>query len=121
MSDSTRARVAATVAAASRDQNVFSVYEYASGVHRSTSVYLGNGRVLGYDHSTSSYFFGYRGVSGNLEFFDSETAKRLQLKMNGNKFAGYDFHSGKHFSGTVHHGSVSLYDCDTGHHYSFGV
>ncbi len=120
MRDSTRARVAAIVGAASRDQNVSSVYEYASGRHRSTSVYIGNGRVSGYDHGTSSYFFGGSGGSGNLEFFDFETAKHVQLKMDGNNFDGYDHHSGKHFSGTVQGGSLSLYDHETGHHYSFG-
>ena len=121
MSDSTRARVAAIVAAASRDQDVFFVYDHVSGVHRNTSVYLGNGRVSGYDHGTSSYFFGYPGGSGNLDFFDLETTKHIRLKMTGNNFAGYDFHSGEHFSGTIDHSSVSLYDCDTGRHYSFRV
>ncbi len=121
MRDSTRARVAAIVGAASKDQNVSSVYEYASGRHRSTSVYIGNGRVSGYDHGTSSYFFGGSGGSGNLEFFDFETAKHVQLKMNGNNFYGYDHNSVKHFYGTIQAGSLSLYDHETGHHYSFGV
>ncbi len=121
MRDSTRARVAAVVGAASKDQNVCSVYEYASGRHRSTSVYIGNGRVSGYDHRTSSYFFGGNGGSGKLDFFDFETAQQVQLKMNGINFDGYDHHSGKHFSGTVHGGSLSLYDHETGHHYNFAV
>ena len=121
MRDSTRARVAAIVGAASKDQNISTVYDHASGRHRSTSVYIRNGRVSGYDYLTSSYFSGGSGGSGNLDFFDFETARQVQLKMNGNNFDGYDCHSGEHFSGTVHRGSVSLYDYETEHNYSFGV
>ena len=121
MKDSTRARVAAIVGAASSDQNVSSVYDHAAGRRRRTSVYIGNGRVSGYDCLTSSYFSGGSGGSGDLDFFDFETAKHVQLKITGNSFDGYDYHSGKHFSGTVCCGSVSLYDYETEHHYSFGV
>jgi hypothetical protein len=120
MKDSTRARVAAIVGAASKGQNVSSVYDYSSGGHRNTSVSINNGQVSGYDYTTSSHFSG-GGGSGNLDFYDYETSKHVQLKINGNNFEGYDYHSGKHFSGTVNNGAVSLYDYETGQHYNYSV
>ena len=120
MKDSTRARVAAIVGAASKGQSVSTVYDCSSGGHRNTSVSISNGQVSGYDHTTSSHFSG-GGGSGNLDFYDYETSKHVQLKMNGNNFDGYDYHAEKHFSGTVNGGSVTLYDYETGQHYSYSV
>ena len=119
MKDSARARVAAIVGAASKGKNISSVYDYSSGGHRNTSVSINGGQISGFDYTTSSHFSG--GGSGNLDFYDYETSKHVQLKMNGNNFDGYDYHSGRHFSGTVNSGSVSLYDYETAQHHNYSV
>ena len=76
-------------------------------------------QVSGYDYTTSSHFSG--GDSGNLDYYDYETSKHVQQKMNGNNFDVYDYHSVKHFSGTVNSGSVSLYDYETAQHFNYNV
>lgn len=119
MKDSTRARVAVIVGAVSKGKSISSIYDYSSGGHRNISVSIKGGKVSGYDYTTSSHFSG--GGSGNLNFFDYETSKHVQLKINGNNFDGYDYHSGNHFSGTVNSGSVSLYDYETAQHYNYSV
>jgi hypothetical protein len=120
LKDSTRARVAAIIGAASRGQSVSSVYDYSSGDHRNISVSINNGRVSGYDHTSSSHFMG-DGGHGNLDFYDYETANNVQLKITENSFFGYDYKSGKPFSGTVSKDSLTLYDYETGQHYRYRV
>jgi hypothetical protein len=118
MKDSTRARVAAAVAAAAKGKKVSSVYDYSAGQHRNASAELRNGNVKGYDYSTSSHF---SGGSRDLNFYDYETSAHVQLKLDGEKFKGYDYHTGAHFSGTVRGRSISLYDYETGQHYNFSA
>ena len=120
MKDTTRARVAAIIGADLKGQSVSSVYDYSSGDHRNISVSLNNGRVSGYDYTTSSHFIG-DGGPGNLDFYDYETSNNVQLKMNGNSFFGYDYKSGKAFSGAVNEDSLTLYDYETGQHYRYKV
>lgn len=118
MKGTTRARVAAVVGAATKKQNVSSVYDYSTGSHRNTSVKVENGRVSGYDYNTSSHF---SGASSNLDFYDYDTSAHVQLKLNGNQFTGFDYHTGSHFSGSVNGSSISLYDYETGQYYNFSV
>lgn len=119
MKESTRARVAATIAAAAKGRSVSSVYDYGTGRHRNASVRVEGGSVRGYDYSTGSHFSG--GSAGNLDFYDYETSSHIQLKLDGDRFSGYDYHSQHHFSGTVRGSSISLYDYGTGRHYSFSA
>lgn len=119
MNASTRARVAAVIAASSKGQNISSVYDYSSGCYVNTSVSINNGQLSGYDYSTSTHFSG--GGGDSLDFYDYETSKHVQLQLTGNTFAGYDYHSGRHYSGTVSGGSIALYDYETGRYYNFSA
>ena len=56
MNDSTRARVAAVVAASSKGQNISSVHDYSGSGYVNTSVSINNGQISGYDYSTSMDF-----------------------------------------------------------------
>lgn len=118
MKDSTRARVAAVVAAAFRKTSVSSVYDYQAGRHRFTSANASSGRVSGYDHDTSSHF---SGGSSDLDFYDYETSSHVQLRLEENRFSGYDYHTGAHFQGTISGNSITLYDYQTGQHYNFST
>lgn len=119
MKDSTRARVAAAVAAAFKKGKVSAVYDYQAGKHRNTSADAGSGKVTGYDHDTSSHFSG--GGGSDLNFYDYETSSHVQLKLEGKKFSGYDYHTSSHFQGTINGNSISLYDHETGQHYNFSA
>jgi hypothetical protein len=112
-------RVAAVVGAASKGKRVSSIHDYATSSDRQASAKDTNGRVSGYDYSTSTHFSG--GGSNNLNFYDYETSSHVQLKLNSNTFSGYDYHRGKHFSGRVSGGSISLYDYETGQYHSYSA
>jgi hypothetical protein len=120
MKDSTRARVASVVGAAFKNKDVSSVYDYASGSYKNTSVKVKDGKVSGYDYSTSSHYSG-DGQRGKLDFYDYETSSHVQLNIDGEKFSGYDYHTSNHFSGTINGNSISLYDYETGQYYNFSV
>lgn len=117
MKESTRARVAAAVAAAAKGGKVNAVYDYSAAQYRNASADVRGGRVTGYDYSTSSHFSG--GGSGKLDFYDYENAAHVQLKLEGDKFSGYDYHTQSHFSGTVRGSSISLYDYQVGGYFNF--
>jgi hypothetical protein len=118
MKESTRARVASIVGAAFKEKKINSVYDYASGKYRNTSVKVKGGKVNGYDYSSSSHYSG-GGQGGKLDFYDYETSSHVQLKLDGKKYSGYDYHTGKHFSGTISGNSISLYDYETGQYYNY--
>ena len=69
MKESTRARVAAIVGAASSGRAISSVYDYSFGGYKTMTVSVNNGQVSGYDYGTSSHFSG-GGGGGNLDFYD---------------------------------------------------
>ena len=117
MKNTTRARVAAVVAAANRNGKVASVFDYDTGSHRNASAEIRSGRVTGFDYGTSSHFSG--GGSGKLDFFDYETSSHIQLKVEGDKFSGFDYHTGSHFSGTVRGRAISVYDYGTGQYHNY--
>ena len=119
MKDTTRARVAAVVAAASRNRKVSSVFDYGAGSYRNASAEVRSGRVTGFDYGTSSHFTG--SGSGKLDFFDYETSSHVQLKTDGDKFSGFDYHTGSHFSGTVRGNAIVVYDYGTGQHHNYGA
>jgi len=119
MRDGTRARVAATVAAATLKKSVGSVYDYDASTHRIMSVDIRNGQVNGFDHGTSTHFSG--GGGGSLDFFDYEHSQHVQLALNGTSFSGFDYHTGQHFSGNVNGSSVTIFDHETGSHHSYSV
>jgi hypothetical protein len=119
--DSTRARIAATVGAAAREEKVGGVYDYAGGGHHNASVKVSDGGVSGFDYSTSSHFSGSNGPVGKLDFFDYENSAHVQLRINGRSFKGFDYHTSSHFTGSVNGRSISLYDYGTGRHYSYSV
>lgn len=118
MKDSTRARVASVVAAASKERRVSSIYDYALSGYRNASADVRNGRVNGYDYGTSSHFTG-GGQNGKLDFYDYETSSHVQLKLEGDKFSGYDYLTGHHFSGSVRSGSISIYDYGTSQYHNY--
>jgi hypothetical protein len=93
MKESTRARVAAVVGAATKGKVVTAVYDYAAAEYRNASVDVSRGRINGFDYSTSTCFSG--GGEGTLDFYDYETSKDVQLKLEGSQFTGYDYHSGR--------------------------
>ena len=117
MKDTTRARVAAVVAAAKRNRKISSVFDYGAGSYRNASAEVRSGKVTGYDYGTSSHFSG--GSSGKLDFFDYETSSHVQLKIDGEKFSGFDYHTGSHFSGDMHGNSISVYDYGTGQYHNY--
>ena len=119
MKDSSRARVAAVVAAAANAKRISSIYDYLASSYRSISAEVDTGRISGYDYSTSSHFSG--GGGGQLGFFDYETSAHVQLTLEDKRFSGYDYHTGQHFSGTVNGHSVSLYDYQTGQYYNYSA
>ena len=117
--ESTRTRVAAVVGAAVAGKTVSSVYDYSASGHKNVSADVSGGRVTGYDYSTSTHFSG----SGStfLDFYDYETSKHVQLRLDGNKFSGYDYHSNRHFSCTVSGNSLSLYDYETSQRHTYSI
>lgn len=119
MKDSTRARVASAVAAASKKARVSAVYDYDGGCYRNATADVRNGRVSGYDYTTSSHFNG--GSAGKLDFFDYETSSHVQLRLEGEQLSGYDYHTGAHFNGTVRSGAVSIYDYGTGRYHNYSA
>ncbi len=118
MTDSTRARVAAALAAAAKQRHVTGVYDYQAGRHRRASADASGSGVRGFDYDSGTHFSG--GCEA-LNFFDYENSAHVQLKLEGNKVSGFDYHTSSHFSGTVNGSSISLYDYQTGRHYSFSV
>ena len=119
MKETTRARVAAIVGAAKNQKKISSIYDYSTSCHRNISASISNGKVEGYDYTTSSFFSG--SSNNSLDFYDYNNSKHVNLKMNGNKFDGYDYDTKKHFSGTINGKNISLYDYDTGTHYNYSI
>ncbi|GAA6170817.1 hypothetical protein NBRC116592_04870 [Colwellia sp. KU-HH00111] len=119
MKDSTRARVAAAVGAAFKEKSISSVYDHTTGNHNNISAKVTNGKLNGFDYSTSSNFSG--GSKKKLDFFDYDTSAHVQLKLEGKKFSGFDYHSSQHFSGNINGQSISIYDYQTGQHYNYSV
>ena len=120
MKEATRSKVASVIGAAFKKKNISSVYDYSSGGYKNTSAKVENGKVSGYDYSTSSHFSG-GGSGGKLDFYDYETSSHVQLKLEGKKFSGYDYHTNKHFSGTISGNSISLYDYESNQYYNYSV
>jgi len=119
MKETTRARVAAAVGAASPKKEVSSVYDYSASRYKNISASFSSGSLSGYDYSTSSHFSGNGG--GSMDFYDYGNSNHVQLRVNGTDFEGYDYDSQKHFSGTINGNSVSLYDYETRKYYNYSV
>jgi hypothetical protein len=119
--DSTRARIAATVGATTKEKRISSVFDYADGRYHNASVKVSGGKVSGFDYSTNSHFAGGSRVDGKLDFFDYENSAHVQLRMNGKSFKGFDYHTSSHFTGRVSGRSISMYDYGTGRHYNYSV
>ena len=119
MKDTTRARVAAVIAAVARNRKVSAVFDYDAGSYRNASAEIRSGRVHGFDYGTSSHFSGRS--PGKLDFFDYETSSHVQLKIDGDKFNGFDHYTGSHFSGSMRGSSVSVFDYGTGQHHNYGA
>jgi len=118
MKETTRARVAAAIGAASLQKDVSAVYDYSASGYKNISASVSNGSLSGYDYSTSSHF---SGGGGSLDFYDYDNSKHVQLKLNGTRFDGYDYDSQKHFSGTINGNSISLYDYETSKYYNYSI
>lgn len=119
MKQSTRAKVAAVIAAVMKGQKVSTVYDCSIGSYRNISSEVSEGRVTGYDYSTSSHFSSTS--AGKLDFYDYETSTQVRLKVEGSDFLGYDCHSSQNFSGTIDGNTISLYEHETSQSYSYRV
>lgn len=118
MKDTTRARIAAAVGAASLNKDITAVYDYSNSGYRTISASVKGGSLNGYDYTTSSHF---SGGGESLDFYDYHNSKHVQLKLDGSNFEGYDYETGKHFSGTINGNSISVYDYETSKYYNYSV
>lgn len=120
MKNSSRARTAAIVGAASTKMKVSSIYDHGKGGYISTSVEVNGNRFNGYDYTTSSHFSG--GGSENLDYYDYENSAHVSLTIDQNsQFSGYDYDTRNHFSGKVNNRSISFYDYQTRKYYSYSI
>ncbi|MGL5433499.1 MAG: hypothetical protein ACRDBJ_11490, partial [Plesiomonas shigelloides] len=62
-----------------------------------------------------------QGRPGKLDFYDAQTRSKIQLELSGNRFKGYDFHTGKYFHGSVNGHAIGLYDTETGRVYNYSA
>jgi hypothetical protein len=119
MQDRTRAKVAASVAAASLNIQVLKVIDLNAGHDYRIRAMMRNGRIDGFDYHTGHYF---KGVSfESLTFFDHDTQAHVQLKLIGHKIIGFDLDTNTAFNGQFHGRFINLYDHGTGQIYRFTV
>ena len=101
-----RAIIAATAIAHSSNRSVSSIYDYSGSGFLTMEVSVSNGRVTGYDYSTSAHFDGnipnlyHYGHSGHVEF----------KHMGGSRYEGYFYGSSSHFEVTVSGRNAEFYD-----------
>lgn len=119
MQDRTRAKVAASVAAASLNIQVLKVTDLDAGHVYRIRATMRNGRIDGFDYHTEHYFKGMS--SESLNFYDYDTQAHVHLKLIGRKILGFDLDTDSAFNGQYHGRFISLYDYETEQTYRFTV
>lgn len=78
-------------------QKSSSIYSYAAAGHTPMS--------NNYDYGASAHI-----SESSSGLYHYGLSAHISLKVNGDRFSGYDYESSSHFSGTVRGRSVSIYD-----------
>ena len=88
-------------------KSLSAIYKYGddSGF-KTIAMKVANGKVTGYDYTTSSHF---TGTMPNLYHYGESCHVQLQAKGNG-KYAGFVYGGGGHFEVTVKGKNASFYD-----------
>ena len=68
-----------------------------------------------YDYDTQAHLSGSR----NGQLFHYGRSAHIQLKIDGERFSGFDYSSGSHFSGRVNARNVTLYDYQAAKHFQY--
>ena len=102
-------RRAVAYAAAGRSEGQFgsSIYSYEDG---------------NYTHMTPSYDFGAQAHIGGAKsgtMYHYGLSAHISLRVDGDRFSGYDYASGSHFSGNISGSTIRLYDYGSGSYYNY--
>ncbi|MET4160662.1 hypothetical protein CFI10_08205 [Marinobacterium iners] len=119
MKERTRAKVAATVAAATLNTQVLKVTDLDEGTVYRIRALMRHGRVDGFDCHSEHHFKGMS--SHSMNFYDYEAKAHVHLKLVGSKILGYDLATETAFNGQVHGRLINLYDYETEQTYRFTV
>jgi hypothetical protein len=93
-----------------------SLYDYTEGRQSTFSGQVSTSRVNVFDQDRGSYI---TGTPPSL--FDHGTGAYVRLTTQGDRFKGFDYQSGDHFSGRVNGRAVSLFDYGSSSYYSYTV
>jgi hypothetical protein len=118
MMESTRARVATIVGAVRKGMPVCPIRDFSNIDFGTASASIINVLIAGKDFAAEGQFPGNCNFE-NLDFYDYETLKPVQLEFDGSNFLGFDHHSGRNFSGFITGVSIVLYDYETARNYNF--
>lgn len=95
------------------------IYDFTEGHYHSFSGHVGLDKVSVFDYTASCYTTG-TGESGRFSLFHYGSSAHVDMRVEENKFQGYDSASASRFSGTVTGKAIALYDHGTAcfHDYS---
>ena len=116
MKSDTRRAVAYIVGRAVSGKSSSSVYDFQEGGHHNFSGNVSAVAANVYDYDSSCH------IGGQLtSLYHYGHGAHVQIKLNGTRFAGFDYDEAQHFSGDVRGSAVTLFDHATGTHYHYSL
>ena len=120
MKDGTRRAIAYIVGRLLIDGDATAIFDDGGHGYANFSGDVDANRVDVYDYDRGCYIEGDRGSNG-LSLFDYGTLECIELQVQVGSFEGYDYHSGKHFSGEVNGANIIIFDDEFGKDFWYSV
>ncbi len=114
MKASTRRAVAYIAGRAVSGNSKTTIYDYSSSGYHFFSGQAGASRVSVFDYTQSCH------ITGTLpNLFHYGDGHHLSLKIQGQKFTGFDYLQSQHFSGSVSGNRITLFDYGDSSYYNY--
>jgi hypothetical protein len=96
------------------------VHDYDAGSHRSISGTVTPNHINVFDYGSGGGFITGPGSGSRFNLYHYGMAAHIELNSHGtNKYDGYDYKAGCHFSATVNDREISVYDYGAGKFFNY--